>query len=89
MLGVSVDTPFAARAFADQLGLTFPLLGEWPNNEVARRYGVYLQERHFAERKTFIIDRDGVVRAILADRTPQFHATDALEEVKKLQAEAG
>jgi len=29
VLGVSMDSPFANKAFADQMGVTFPLLSDW------------------------------------------------------------
>ncbi len=29
VLGVSMDSPFANKAFADQIGVTFPLLSDW------------------------------------------------------------
>ena len=34
----------------------------WPHGEVARAYGVFIEERGFALRGTFIIDKAGVVR---------------------------
>ena len=60
---VSVDSLYAQRVFAEQEGLTFPLLSDfWPHGAVARAYGVFDEERGCALRGTFIIDKDGVVR---------------------------
>src|SRR4029453_17730204 len=68
-LAISVDTPYAARVFAEQEGLTFPLLSDfWPHGEVARRYGVFNEERGFANRGTFVIDAGGVVRWAIVNR---------------------
>jgi len=39
VLGVSMDSPFANKAFADQIGVTFPLLSDWAEMSPAR-YGV-------------------------------------------------
>lgn len=62
-LAVSVDSPYALRAFADEQGFKFSLLSDfWPHGEVARQYGVFNSERGFANRGTFIIDAEGVVR---------------------------
>lgn len=62
-LAVSVDSPYVLRAFADEQGFKFSLLSDfWPHGEVARRYGVFNGERGFANRGTFIIDTEGVVR---------------------------
>jgi peroxiredoxin len=63
VLGVSVDTPFALKAWAEQQGYQFPLLSDfWPHGEVARKYGVFLEKAGLATRGTFLIDTDGVVR---------------------------
>ena len=63
VLGVSCDTEAALRVYAEQEGYPFDLLSDfWPHGEAARRYGVFLEDRGFALRGTFLIDRDGVVR---------------------------
>ncbi|HWC80655.1 MAG TPA: peroxiredoxin [Pseudonocardiaceae bacterium] len=63
VLGVSVDTPFSLKAWADQEGYTFPLLSDfWPHGEVAKAYGVFNEGGGLANRGTFLIDQDGVVR---------------------------
>jgi peroxiredoxin len=68
-LAVSVDSPYVARVFAEQQGFTFPLLSDfWPHGEVAERYGVFNAERGFADRASFVIDRQGVVRFTLVNR---------------------
>ncbi len=61
-IAVSVDSPFAHRAFAEQEGLDFPILSDfWPHGEVARTYGVFNEQSGVPERATFVIDRDGTV----------------------------
>jgi peroxiredoxin len=51
------------RAWANQEGFTYPLLSDfWPHGEIARRYGVFDEETGQAERATFIVDRQGIVR---------------------------
>lgn len=64
VLGISVDGRFAQGAFARSLGLEHTvLLADFePKGEVARRYGVYAEERGTATRSVFVIDRDGIVR---------------------------
>jgi peroxiredoxin len=65
VLGVSTDTFFALKAWADQNKLTFPLLSDY-NKEVIRQYGVVNPDmiglKNIAKRAVFVIDRDGVVR---------------------------
>ncbi|GGM63877.1 peroxiredoxin [Longimycelium tulufanense] len=63
VLGVSVDTPFSLKAWAEQQGYTFPLLSDfWPHGEVARAYGVFNDKAGMANRGTFLVDKQGVVR---------------------------
>ncbi|MEU0535756.1 peroxiredoxin [Amycolatopsis tolypomycina] len=63
VLGVSVDTPFSLKAWAEKEGYQFPLLSDfWPHGEVARAYGVFNEDAGLAVRGTFLIDTDGVVR---------------------------
>ncbi|HVW40268.1 MAG TPA: peroxiredoxin [Amycolatopsis sp.] len=63
VLGVSVDTPFSLKAWAEQQGYQFPLLSDfWPHGEVAKAYGVFNDAAGLAVRGTFLIDTEGVVR---------------------------
>ena len=63
VLAISCDPMYALRSWADQEGYFFPLLSDfWPHGEVARRYGVFLEDKGFATRGTFLLDREGVVR---------------------------
>lgn len=63
VIGISVDTPFSLKAWADQQGYTFPLLSDfWPHGEVAKAYGVFNEGGGLANRGTFLIDKAGVVR---------------------------
>ena len=63
--GISVDTFFALKAFADQQHLTFPLLSDF-NKQVIRDYGVFNEDmiglKGIAKRAVFVLDKDGVVR---------------------------
>ena len=64
LIGISVDSKATLRAFADKEGYDFTLLADfWPHGEVAKEYGVFLEEKGFANRATFLIDVNGVIRA--------------------------
>jgi len=65
LVGISVDSPFALAAWAQQLGgITYPLLSDfYPHGAVAEKYGV-LQASGMAERALFVIDGDGIVRYV-------------------------
>jgi peroxiredoxin len=60
VLGVSVDSAFANKAFADQIGVTFPLLSDW-GGETTRKYGIYLEKYKAARRVNFLIGKDGKI----------------------------
>ena len=63
VIGVSVDTPFSLKAWAEQQGYQFPLLSDfWPHGAVASQYGVFNEAAGLANRGTFLIDTEGVVR---------------------------
>jgi glutaredoxin-dependent peroxiredoxin len=60
VLGVSMDSPFANKAFADSIGVTFPLLSDW-GGDTTRQYGVYLDKYKAARRINFLIGKDGKI----------------------------
>ena len=63
VIGVSVDTPFSLKAWAEQQGYQFPLLSDfWPHGAVASAYGVFNEKAGLANRGTFLIDTGGCVR---------------------------
>jgi peroxiredoxin len=63
VLTISVDSPYSHKVFSEREGYQFPLLSDfWPHGAVAKAYGVFNETTGFANRGTFLIDRDGVVR---------------------------
>jgi len=60
VLGVSMDSPFANRAFAEQIGVSFPLLSDW-GGEVTHQYGIYTDKYKAARRVNFLIGKDGEI----------------------------
>ncbi|MDE2887924.1 MAG: peroxiredoxin [Gemmatimonadota bacterium] len=65
VLGVSVDSPFAQEAWADENNISFPLLSDF-NKEASAAYGAQYQDllgfRGVAKRAAFVVDREGIVR---------------------------
>jgi len=68
VVAVSADTPWSHRAFAEQRGLTFPLLSDL-RGETLSEYGVR-REQGFPERAYFVIDGGGVIRARRIEDSP-------------------
>ena len=64
VIGISVDSKHTLRAWGEQEKYTFNLLADfWPHGAVAKEYGVFLEDKGFANRATFLIDRQGIIRA--------------------------
>ena len=60
---ISCDSVYSLKVFALREEFDFPLLADyWPHGEVARAYGVFNEDGGFANRGTFLVDRDGIVR---------------------------
>lgn len=63
VLTVSCDSSYAHKIFSEREGFAFPLLADfWPHGAVAQAYGVFNEKVGVANRGTFLVDRDGVVR---------------------------
>ena len=63
VLAVSVDSIYSHKVWALREGFDFPLLADfWPHGEVAQAYEVFNAGGGMANRGTFLIDRDGVIR---------------------------
>jgi peroxiredoxin len=67
ILGVAVTAIFSQQAFAQSLGIGFPLLSDW-NEEVAPAYGVQYDvwrgHQGVAKRSLFVIDQSGTIRFV-------------------------
>jgi peroxiredoxin len=65
IFGVSVDTFFALKAWADAEKLNFPLLSDF-NKEVITKYGVVNPDmiglKGISKRAVFVIDKTGTIR---------------------------
>ncbi|MGH3772742.1 MAG: peroxiredoxin [Pseudonocardiaceae bacterium] len=63
VLAVSVDSAYTLKAWSEREGYDFPLLSDfWPHGKVAGDYGVFNDEAGIANRGTFLVDTDGVIR---------------------------
>jgi mycoredoxin-dependent peroxiredoxin len=62
VFGISVDSPFALKAFKRDEGLSAHLLSDFhPKGAVAEMYDAYIPEAGVATRATYVIDKDGKV----------------------------
>jgi peroxiredoxin len=85
VLAISCDPIYSLRAFADQDGLNFPLLSDfWPHGEVCRAYDVFDEAKGAAQRSSYVIDREGVLRWAVHNANPQGRDLD--EHLRQLTA---
>jgi glutaredoxin-dependent peroxiredoxin len=65
VVGISIDSLWSHKAFAQSLNIKFPLLSDF-NKEISRKYGVLYEDlrglRGVSKRSVFVIDKEGVIR---------------------------
>ena len=65
VVGISIDSLWSHKAFAQSLNIKFPLLSDF-NKEISRKYGVLYEDlrglRGVSKRSVFAIDKEGVIR---------------------------
>ena len=81
VLGISVDSAWAHKAFAQHLKVNYPLLADFhPKGSVADKYGLYLSDKGISSRATVIVDKGGVVRYVKVYDIPQQRNNQELVE---------
>lgn len=85
LLGISTDTAYSHRAFANQYNLAFPLLSD-NDGSVAESYGVLATEgleghRRIAKRSVFVLDPDRRVRYTWVSDDP-----DVMPDIETLRS---
>jgi peroxiredoxin len=80
LVGISVDSSYAHKAFQEKLGIDTTLLSDFePKGEVARAYGSYLEGAGFANRTLVLVDENGVVAWTHESPSPgEFPAADVV-----------
>lgn len=62
VLGVSVDSVWSHKAFADKMGIKYSLLADFhPKGAMSEKYGVYLADKGITGRAIVIVGRNGKV----------------------------
>ena len=62
VLGLSVDSVWAHKAFAEKMGINYPLLADFhPKGAVADKFGMYLSEKGITGRAIAIINKAGKI----------------------------
>ena len=87
VLSISVDSKFCHDNWASSLGgISYPLLADFhPKGDVAKKYGLYLDEKGITDRATVIIDKQGVVQYVVSVGPAGLRkAEDLLAECQKV-----
>jgi peroxiredoxin len=63
VFGISVDSVPANTEFAKKINVTFPLLSDF-TRKVSKDYGILNDERQFAMRTTFVVDKQGAIQFV-------------------------
>ena len=62
VLGVSVDSAWSHKAYADKMGIKYSLLADFqPRGAMASRYGMFLADKGITGRAIVIVDKEGKV----------------------------
>jgi peroxiredoxin Q/BCP len=83
VIGVSPDPVDAVKRFHDRQSLNFTLLAD-EDHAVCERYGVWVEKSMYgrtywgAQRSTFLIDEEGVVRHVIPKASPKTHDDEVL-----------
>lgn len=67
VVGISVDSVPSHVAFAKSIGgiESYPMLADFhPKGAVAKKYGVYKEDKGISERAVFVVDKKGIVQYI-------------------------
>ena len=81
LLAISVDSKYVQKQFAEHEGYKFSVLADfWPHGAVAKEYGVFLDETGFANRATFVIDKDGKLVAKFVTAPGQARSLDEYDK---------
>ncbi len=72
VLGVSVDSVWSHKAFAEKTGITYPLLADFhPRGAMADKYGLYLADKGITGRAIAIVNKAGSVAWLKQYDIPQ------------------
>jgi peroxiredoxin Q/BCP len=82
VVGVSTDSVESHREFADSHRIQFPLLAD-TDGRVCAHFGVG-SHLGMAERVTYLIDTQGVVRRVFPSVDPAVHVTEVLAAIQAL-----
>ena len=62
VLGVSVDSVWSHKAYAEKMGIKYSLLADFhPKGAMSEKYGIYLADKGITGRSIIIVNKDGII----------------------------
>jgi len=91
VLGVSVDSHWSHKAYAEKMGIKYPLLADFhPRGAMADTYGVYMADKGLTSRAIVIVNKAGKVAWIkdyqMSEVPDLKEVSAALQQVKSAAA---
>ena len=84
MLGASSDLAELQQKFIDKEKLNFPLLCD-SDLKLIKALGIATANGKMAQRVTFVVDKEGIIRKVFPQVSPKAHAKEVLEFVKTMK----
>jgi alkyl hydroperoxide reductase subunit AhpC len=82
ILGISFRPPSFNKDLCEKESIAFQLLSD-EDRAVIKRYGVFNAQDNCAQRVSFLVDKEGVIRAIDREVKPATHGQDLVKLVKQ------
>ncbi|MES2179391.1 MAG: redoxin domain-containing protein [Gemmatimonadota bacterium] len=76
VIPISVDSTPTLKEFKSKYEFKSDFLSDF-KRDVARQYGVLLEDRFYANRAYFLVDKEGVIRWVHVEATPSEKRTNA------------
>lgn len=85
-----MDSFASNKAFAEKIGVTFPLLSDW-KRQTTKDYGLYNETSGYGSRATFVVDKNGLIQHVeqgrtAIDPTGAYQVCDLLQKKKPADA---
>jgi peroxiredoxin len=68
VLGISMDSTFSNAAWAEKIGVTFPLLSDW-GGDITHEYGLFNDQYKIGRRINYVIDKEGKIIDMQVDNS--------------------
>jgi len=84
VLGISIDSVYSHKAWADSLGIKHRLLSDM-GGTVAKQFGMFLEDKHITKRASVVVDKTGTVQFVkVQEILTARDDNEILEALKKL-----